>query len=394
MMVRLRLILFVLLFVPMMGKSLELSNLSEISLLTCSPGTEAYSVYGHSALRVKDDLYHYDMVFNYGLFNFDTPNFLYRFAKGETDYLLGAYKFSVFYDEYVVEERSIYEQVLNLNQREKQKIFDFLLWNARPENRVYRYNFFFDNCATRIRDVIQQNAEGTVVFPDKPEESKTFRQLIKEYQSVLVWLNFGIDLVVSAPADRIATVSEEMFLPDYLMKYFAEAFIENQEGSKPLVNQSHIVFQAPELSVKNRMATGPFVIIGLLALMVLFISIQQFRKDKITVWLDYSIYGLTGTMGIVMLWLVLFSEHPAMRPNYNLLWAIPLNLVFAAAWTIKKWRSKLKYYHILISCWLVIAVLSEAVLPQVFNPIHYLFLLMVFSRSMLHSLHIIRRPEK
>ena len=391
---RTNLILFIFLFISFAGKSVPLSNQAELSLLTCSPGNEAYSVYGHTALRVRDELYKYDVVFNYGLFNFDTPNFVYRFARGETDYLLGAYEFSIFYDEYVVEKRSIYEQVLNLNQEEKQKIFEYLLWNARPENRIYRYNFFFDNCATRIRDVVAQNTQGTVVFPDMPETPKTFRQLIKEYHSKLIWLNFGIDLVISAPADRIATVSEEMFLPDYLMKYFAEASVISNEGTKPLVKQSRIIFQAPELSIKNMKATGPSVVFGLLALMALLISIQQFRKGKITAWPDYFVYGLTGIMGIVMLWLAIFSEHPAMRPNYNLLWAIPLNLVFAVVWMVKKWRDKIKYYHLIISCWLVLVVFVEFFLPQVFNPIHYFFILMVLSRSVTHFFFILKRQDK
>lgn len=383
----------VLWFIPFAGESFQLSNLAEISLLTCSPGNEAYSVYGHSALRIKDELYQYDAVFNYGLFDFNTPNFLYRFARGETDYLLGAYDFSSFYEEYEAEKRSIYEQVLNLNQNEKQKIFDFLLWNAKPENRVYRYNFFFDNCATRIRDVVEQNADGTVVFPDKPENPKTFRQLIKEYHSRLLWLNFGIDLVVSAPADKIASVSEEMFLPDYLEKYFAEASIKADDEFRPLVKSSNVIYQANGQKIKGNKITSPLVVFGLMFLLVLSITIYQIRKKKITVWLDYFVYGLTGSMGLTMGWFTLFSEHPAMHPNYNLLWAVPFNLLFAIGWSVKKWRPKIKYYHMAITCWLILVVLSESIIPQKFHLVHYWFILIILSRSLFYSYFILKRKD-
>ncbi|MEZ5103597.1 MAG: DUF4105 domain-containing protein [Draconibacterium sp.] len=379
------------LLMPFWSYSLQLSNEAEISVLTCSPGNEAYSVYGHSAIRVTDNLYNYDLVFNYGIFDFNTPDFIYRFASGQTDYLLGAYKFSAFYEEYLIDKRSIFEQVLNISLEEKQKIFDFLIWNAQPENRVYRYNFFFDNCATRIRDVVSQQIDGNVVFPDKPEVQKTFRQLIKDYHSKLLWLNFGIDLVVSAPADRTASVAEEMFLPDYVMKYFAEAVIKSEGVTKPLVKESNVIYQAPELKFKSLGIISPFVILGLLFIIVLFVSVRQYLKGNLTSWPDYLVYGLTGLMGTIMLWFVFFSEHPAMRPNYNLLWAVPLNLVFAIAWKVKKWRPVIKYYHIIITVWLVLVVLSELFIPQKFHAAHYFFILMVLSRSVIHSIFMFKR---
>jgi hypothetical protein len=372
------------------AQSIQLSNQAEISVLTCSPGNEAYSVYGHSAFRVKDQLYDYDVVFNYGIFDFSAPNFVYRFAAGQTDYLLGAYNFSSFYEEYVTSKRSIYEQVLNISQTEKQKIFDFLIWNAQPENRIYRYNFFFDNCATRIRDVVQQQVEGQVIFPEQPETKKTFRHLIKDYHSKLLWLDFGIDLVVSVPADNVATVSEEMFLPDYIMKYFAEASIKTNGETKPLIKSSQVIYQAPQTKFRSLKIVSPFVVFGLLFLVVLYISFRQFRLKKITSWPDYLVYCFTGFMGIIMGWFVFYSEHPAMHPNFNILWAVPLNLLFAVLWKIKKWRQILKYYHVIITCWLILLMLSESFLPQKFHPVHYFLVLMVLSRSVLHSVSIFK----
>ncbi len=375
------------------ARAFVLTNQAEISVLTCSPGNEAYSVYGHSAIRVKDAGYGYDVVFNYGIFDFSAPNFLYRFASGQTDYLLGAYGFPDFVDEYVASKRSIFEQVLNLTQHEKQKVFDFLLWNAKPENRVYRYNFFFDNCASRIRDVIREQSDGEVVFPEYEENPRTFRDLIKEYHSKLLWLNFGIDLVVAAPSDEKASAFDEMFLPDYLMKHFANAIKKNGNETKPLVKTSHVVYQATELHYKSLKIISPTVIFGILLLLVVYVSIHQIRKKKIDYLTDYLVFGVNGFMGVVMLWFVMYSEHPAMHPNYNLLWAVPLNFIFAIVWKIEKWRVFTRYYFILVSLWLFLFIIFSGFIPQTFHIVFYLISLTVLCRSVLNSIFILRRKN-
>jgi hypothetical protein len=318
---------------------------------------------------------------------------LYRFASGQTDYLLGAYRYESFYEEYFREKRSIYEQVLNLTRIEKQKIFDFLLWNAKPENRVYRYNFFFDNCATRVRDVLEEQVDGTVVFPPDRKPGKTYRELIKEYHAALLWLNFGIDLVVSAPSDKIAPGYDEMFLPDYLMEHFAKATISSESGEKPLVKSSAVLYQSPGLQIKSLKAISPFVVFGILFLLVLFISVKQFRNKKIKFLPDYLVFGITGFMGIVILWFVLYSEHPAMNPNYNLLWAVPLSLVFAILWKVKKWRLVTRFYFVGISVWMFFFLVLGIFLPQQFHPVIYFFVLIVLSRSLLHTYFIFKKPE-
>lgn len=388
------LILFFLLQNALGSNAFTLSTQAEISVLTCSPGSEAYSVYGHSAIRVNDPVARYDVVFNYGIFDFSTPNFLYRFAKGETDYLLGAYKFSDFYEEYVAEKRSVFEQILDLRQNEKQKIFDFLLWNAKPENRVYRYNFFFDNCATRVRDVIEAGVNGTVIFSEKNHTEKTFRQLIKEYHRKLKWLNFGIDLVVAAPADKVASVKEEMFLPDYLMNHFSTATIQTDIGPRPLVKSKHAVYTAPVVKSSTFSITSPFIVFSVLLILGAFYSVRQYRRNKITHWLDYIIYGINGLMGIILLWFVLYSEHPAMRPNYNLLWAIPLNLFFIIIWKVKRWRKFTRYYHFILAVWLLLFILLGFLLPQKFHVAIYLLVLILLSRNILYSIMMLKEKGK
>ncbi len=367
---------------PAQENTPRLSNLAQISILTCSPGNEVYSVYGHSAIRIKDNLYNYDSVFNYGIFDFSSPNFLYRFASGQTDYLLGVYRFNSFMEEYKEDKRSVYEQVLNLTQEEKQKIFDYLVWNAKPENRVYRYNFFFDNCASRVRDVVADNIEGGVTFQEQAT-NKTLRRLIKDYHGKLLWLNFGIDFLVSSPSDRPATLSEEMFLPDYVMKHFATAVKTSR--NVPVVKSSHVLYQAPESHFRSGKLTSPFVVFLILFLLVGWFTIKQFRKGTLKSSLDYILYGLNGFGGLLVGWFVLYSEHPAMHPNYNLAWLIPLNLIFVLAWAIKKWRPVLKFYHVVLAAWLIFFICCHAVFPQKFHPVFFLIAGIMLIRSLAHS---------
>ncbi len=371
---------------PKHSHAFQLNPQAEISLLTCSPGNEVYSVYGHSAIRVKDVTRDFDLVFNYGLFDFSAPSFLYRFAKGHTDYFLGVKEFSNFVEEYIADRRSIYEQVLNLVQDEKQQLFDFLLWNARPENRVYRYNFFFDNCATRIRDIVMQQAEGEVKFPVKTQNQKTFRDLIKEYHSKMAWLNFGIDLVVAAPSDQNASAFDEMFLPHYLMLHFNNTVIQSGNETRPLVKSTRMVYRTPETSPVGAGLPGPLVVFGGMLLIVAGLSANQFINRRTIYLIDYFIFGLTGLAGFIMWWFVLFSEHPAMAPNYNLLWAFPPNLIFAFIWKIKKWRPISRYYFPVITIWNSVFLLLSFILPQQFHVIFYLILVMVLCRSVLNSL--------
>ncbi len=387
------LFLFLSVVFPMKAKSFTLSEQAEISVLTCGPADEIYALYGHTAIRVNDPARNIDLAFNYGVFSFDKPNFIYRFAKGETDYLLYPYRFVDFFSEYKKDQRSVYEQVLNLSYKEKQQLFDFLIWNAWEENREYRYNFFFDNCASRVRDVIEKQVDGNVIFPEKSDHPKTFRQLIKIYHSRDRWLNFGIDLVVCTPADRLATPYEEMFLPDYLMGHFARAQIQGENGNRPLVAETRTLFEALPKPSPGFSITSPFIVFFLMALLVVLVSVRQFKRTKIAALADYLVYGITGLMGLVILWLVLYSEHPAMSPNYNLIWALPLNLLFAVVWAVKKWRPVTRWYHVFMLGWMLLFVVFGFLLPQSFHPVFFLFVLMVVSRAALHTVAIFRENE-
>ena len=219
----------------------SLSDTARISLLTSSPyEEEVFTVYGHAALRVHDPERKVDYVFNYGIFDFSKPNFIYRFAKGETDYRLGVVNYTDYVIEYQLRGSTITEQELNLTTAERQRLWEALVENYRPENRVYRYNFFFDNCATRPAALIEK-VVGQVDY-HYPYTSQTFRALINHCTRHHAWLTFGCDLALGSPTDQEATLHEMLFLPDYLREAFAKAEIIDAQGQhRPLVSKTHVI---------------------------------------------------------------------------------------------------------------------------------------------------------
>ncbi|WP_423129000.1 DUF4105 domain-containing protein [Gaoshiqia sp. Z1-71] len=365
--------------------SLTLSREAEISVMTCGPSELIHAIYGHTAIRVKDPQQQLDVIFNYGVFSFSAPNFVYRFAKGQTDYMLAIEYYHDFYEGYKRRGRSIEEQLLNLTEPEKQQLFDFLMDNARPENREYRYNFFFDNCASRVRDVIASEIDGEVIFSEKSGLNKTFREHVSSYQRVLPWTNFGIQLVLGSPADRVATAYQEMFLPDFLLKHFAEAQIITDEGSRPLVKQKKLIRDAGPKTNPGMKAYTPLTALLALLLLVVFISYRQYKTARSHYLIDYFLLLLTGLIGFGLLWFVFYSEHPAMHPNFNLLWAVPLNLVFLFLWPIKKWRRRIVWYWPALAVWMSLFLLFSFIVPQTFHPGFYLLSLMMLCRAWLHS---------
>lgn len=364
-------------------QSQTLSPSAQISILTCDPGKEVYSMYGHTAIRVTDRMTGIDAVFNYGVFSFETPDFMYRFAKGQTDYLMVGQKFSSFIPEYEEDERSVYEQVLNLSPEGKEKLFRALLENAKPENREYRYNFFMDNCATRIRDLIEQNGGAKITFPDNhPTES--YRDLIKHFHHSFRWIDLGIDLLVGKKAEEPVSAYGQMFLPEYLFNQFANAKIAVDGQSQPLVSQTRTLVEFPN-SKLNLDLPWPVIVFGLIFLIVAGLSVRAYFRKKKTDWLDYWFFSLTGIAGLIIGWFTLYSEHPAMSPNYNLLWAFPLNLVFVFFWRVKKWRNFTRNYFYLVAALLLLSFFAG----QVFNPAVYFIILILLVRSGVNLL-----PEK
>ncbi len=377
------LLLFILLFVKSNAQFNPIGDSAIISLITCAPGKEVYEKFGHTAIRVQDPGQALDVVFNYGIFSFDTPNFYYKFIKGETDYQLGVYETALFLPEYEARNSMVWEQVLNLNPIEKKQLFKLLVQNYQPENRVYRYNFIFDNCATRPRDKIIEALNGYVRFREV-EDSYTFRQWIGKYVGTDTWLKFGIDLVFGIEADRTATINESMFLPEVLMNEIQGATVTSHNGliHNLIKGEKMVLVNANNNPEKeNLWLFKPLAIAIILLIIGIIISVWDIRRYRTCKYFDTGLLFLTGIGGIIVFYLMFFSIHPLVKWNYNILWLNPLNLIVAVVLWIKKWRTPLFIYQMINIILLVSALFSFALTKQVFNDAAYPLIVLLLIRT-------------
>jgi hypothetical protein len=340
---------------------------AKISLLTCSPSDEAvFTVYGHTAIRVCDPAAKVDIVFNYGIFDFNTSNFVYRFVKGETDYKLGISTFETFLAEYGMRGSGVREQVLNFMPEEKKRIWEALRINALPENVTYRYNFFFDNCATRPATLIENCVTGKVVYHHEPAH-KTFRELINYFMRNQPWLVFGCQLVLGSPTDRIATRHEELFLPLLLEKAFDKATIVSPEGQeRPLISAKNILLKDyPE--VVGKTIFTPWIISLICLLITILITLWEWWKKAYCWPVDYILFTLAGLSGTVLFFLAFVSEHPATWPNWLIIGLHPFHLLGVVFFAVKK-LGKIAYcYHFINFAALTLMLLSWYFVPQHFH---------------------------
>lgn len=323
---QLTLLVSFLFFITLQAQPNILSNEAEISVLTVGPGNDLNDAFGHSAFRILDRKNKIDEVYGYGEFNFNAPNFYLKFAQGKLNYSIGKDDFYRFYQVYAYYNRSIKAQILNLSQTEKQKLYNFLLNNYKPKNRNYLYEFFFDNCATKIKDVTNIAANNTIQFklPENYEE-KSFRTLIHENLNRNSWGSLGIDMALGAVIDKKATPEEQMFLPKYIYKFFKAATINN--GSTPLVKESKILYAKKETVERESFLTSPLFIFGIIGFLIIFITYKDYKNNKQSKWLDITLFSVTGLIGVVILLLWFATNHTGTHQNYNLLWACPINIL-------------------------------------------------------------------
>lgn len=360
----------------------NLSVNAEISLLTCSPGDELYSQFGHSALRIKDDDKKLDLVFGYGTFNFNTPNFYPKFARGKLDYMLSYNDFDRFKNGYIYEKRGITEQKLNLDSIERQKLFNALITNYKPENRYYRYDFLFDNCSTRIRDIVKANTSGTILFDTIVDQPKSFWNLLDPFMEKSRWIFLGIHLALGIPCDVEATPYQYMFLPDNMMLGFENAQIKSNETTKPLVKSTQVILK-PALDLKiTSWYKRPGFIFGIIATLGLIISFIHLKKEKNFFAFDLLLFGICGLLGWLIIFLWFFTDHQATGPNWNIIWAFPLHFPMVFALLRKKSRLFAYYYFLFHSIILTLVLGCWAFRPQSFPNEILPFVVLLLIRSL------------
>jgi hypothetical protein len=317
-----------------------LSESARVSLVTILPGKKVYSLFGHNALRVYDPERGIDIAYNYGTFDFGNPlTFSAKFAYGDLNYRLDAQSYERMVDFYPVEEgRPIIEQVLDVTAGQREAIFHFLEWNAQPENAYYRYDFYYDNCATRIRDVLESTL-GEALLVGTPDPEGTMRQLLDPYLAERSWLHFGMDAGQGLPADAPATWRTELFLPDRLASWAADARVREPGGERPLVARTDTIGWTPARAELRAAPNWPLGVMTAVLGLVAWITILDLRSNRSgRAWLDVPFFALLGLAGLLIVFLWFIALHGVTKRNVNLLWALPTNL--ALAWATVRYSGK------------------------------------------------------
>lgn len=338
-----------------------------ISLVTCFPGPQIYEVFGHTAIRVSSP--EEDIVFNYGIFDFNSPNFIYRFVKGLTDYKLAYYPFEYFIDDYINRNSRVVEQVLNLDKEHSLYLLQLLQKNAEPQNRTYRYNYIYDNCSTRLRDLLEKVTGGTIVYP-APEDTLTFRDQMRFYNKNYPWFQFGIDLVLGPGLDYILTHREQMFVPMVLMNACAGATYVSDGKRIPVVSQTIILNDVPEDA--GSMSPTPWYLspftVSIVVLLITFaFTVYDYRRKKVTKLFDSILFTIMGCAGLIIFFLIFVSTHAATSPNMLAFWLNPFCFIPAIFVWIKHANKLLLLYHFTNFAVLLILLASWYWLPQVAN---------------------------
>lgn len=309
--------------------TLGLSKFSQISIITSGPGEALYEKFGHTAIRVKDPVLQLDLLYNYGIFDFDDPNFYVNFTKGYMKYKLARYPFHLSLKSAQQDKRWVKEQILNLTQQQRNDFFQFLETNVLPENASYFYDPFFDNCATRPRDIIQKVTGDNLVFKDNfVTKDLSLRQLMNKEINPNTWGSLGINIALGSKLDKIAAPKEYLYLPDYVFEALSVSKIVKDEKEENLVRKTNVLLDFEEKESKSDLI-NPFLIILVFSLFGIFITYKDFKNSKRTKWFDFILFFTTGVLGLLIVFLWFFTNHSTAPNNFNFLWAFAPNLVVA-----------------------------------------------------------------
>ncbi len=308
------------------SQNIYYSDNTQISVLTCASGDELYSKFGHSAFRIKDYNKGYDVVYNYGVFDQNQPLFYANFAKGKMTYKLDKASFNYFYRLYKYENRTVTQQVLNLSSIERKKLIAFLENNAKPKNANYQYDFFYNNCATKILTVLDTVFPNKIIYnKDHITTSFTMRDLINSKVSHNTWSNVGINIALGSVIDHKASFNEYQFLPEYIFK----ALNNSQINNTSLVKKTSTLIEKDrsKTTASSSFILSPYFIFSLLSVVILLITYKDFKQQKISKTLDCILLFSTGLIGVFLLLLWFATNHTATANNYNLFWGFAPNLI-------------------------------------------------------------------
>lgn len=339
---------------------------AEIYLLTCGPGIETYSVYGHSALRIVIPDKGSDLVYNWGVFDFSTKWFAWKFAKGRLEYMLDTEPYESFLKNYMLEGRWVVSQKANLKKEEIQKLFTLIAENLKPENVKYRYDFFYDDCSTRIRDLFEKATGENLLYPyDEPQKDdlKTFRELTGEFQKGHPWMKFGVDLLMGSTCDKKASFRENMFLPLYLKSGLSALVVRRDSKMIPLLKDPEVVVDIEQQIIKDKFFAGPLFIISMLFVIVIVVT-GLFREKTVNTVIDIIVFLIFSGLALMMVFFNFFTDHSQMRWNLNIIWLNPFIILCLVSLLLgRDWQTWFRITFFLALGFFVLIV----VLPQDIN---------------------------
>lgn len=374
---------FLMFFTGAFSQAPQLSKVSRLSLLTVGTGEDLAAKFGHSAIRLQDPSLGIDEVYGYGTYNFEDPNFYLNFTRGKLDYTITRYPYDLFERSYVYEQRWIKEQELDLDLQQKKAIIGFLETNLLPQNRLYKYDFLFENCATKIPEVFEQTLGDGLQFDyGHLKEHYTFRQLIHQNLDLNSWSNFGIDLALGSVIDRKATPYEHLFLPLYVFEQMKHTTLDG----KPLVKSEAVLLDIPTVKDNTFFLLTPLFWLAVLLLVVLYTTYRDYSKQQRSKWLDTLLFTLTGLAGVLILFLWFFTDHLATKLNFNFLWAFAPNAIITF-YLLKKETPKWLGTYLFITLGLLgISVILWLLKIQVFSLL-VIFILLALGIRYLFLLH-------
>lgn len=367
------------------------------SLITCTPGTDVYAHFGHTALRITNLTTGEDVVFNYGCFDMSGSNFVINFMKGETDYVVDAEPADYFFARYDYMGNGVSEQILNLTQPECYKLAELLFTNIQPENRGYRYNWLYDNCTTRARDMIEKAIQGNVNYLYE-EDKITPRNELHECLSNNSWLKLGIDLLLGTEIDEIVPRKIQQFIPSHYKADLNSARIEYptvvsvdsatniptlERKARPLVIEEIQILQEKDSNKTTDIFFTPNIAFSLLLIITIALSIYDYKRKKATIWYDALLHFAQGIAGIIIAGLFFFSIHPGVSTNWQVIIFNPLYILYAVYLIYchaKNKKDKLKDVNMAVLC---IFIFVTLIAKQEINLAVYLMVQTLFIRNII-----------
>jgi uncharacterized protein DUF4105 len=384
-----RLTIFILtLFISLNSIAQELSSTAKISILTIAPGhEELFAAFGHSAIRVRDPENRIDKIYNYGTYYYNQPYFYLNFARGYLLYGLSVTSYQRFKGYYAYYNRQIKAQYLNLSFEQTQAVYNYLENNARPENKMYYYDYYFNNCATQIRDVFIEVLGNDFKIPQHYVKipGKSLRLLQDDYiQQEFPWGKLGIDLCLGLPIDKVASDYEYMYLPDYLYEGFKVAEIKNETGWELSVADEKVILPSRSMDYPMPWFTPSIAFSLVLLVGILFFGLQL-KKGWRFRWFDFIVFFFIGSVGVLLFLLWVATDHNAAANNFNLLWALPVHLLVSFAILRKNTKRWVNWYLALLIPFSILLVVFWKVIPQDLNEgfIPIVFLIVVRSLAII-----------